>query len=364
MSGLLPRSPRQGVARNMASRATLADPERAGSAARQLAREAQYAYAKHHWRVLASIAFGVSAAGSCALVFPGWIRGIVFGGFVASAGWLVVIFVIVGSGSASQMMGDMGEQWTAQELRSFDKRGWRVLNHAFLRTGGDIDHIVIGPPGVFVLETKWSATWDARCRPRLAGAVATTARLRHDVWLTAKARCGDAPVRSAVVLWSAKKVDETFTRRPQDAEDTAVLCGHDLAAWLDSHTDDALSPDQIESTHDWLADQIEKRDAYVLALHGRPPRGVGEVAYNVSQYTVGSCGWLLASRYTWLALANARMWLFALCAAGALAYVGVPARRVKRWRPIAMGWLTAAAATLVVTVVTFVGAAVYLVVSG
>jgi hypothetical protein len=61
------------------------------------------------------------------------------------------------TGTASTMMGDTAEQWTAQELRPLSKDGWRLINH-FGLTSDDIDHLLIGPGGVFVLETKWSST--------------------------------------------------------------------------------------------------------------------------------------------------------------------------------------------------------------
>lgn len=46
-----------------------------------------------------------------------------------------------------------GERRTEQHLRPLERRGWRIV-HAIDCRWGDIDHIVVGPPGVFLIETK------------------------------------------------------------------------------------------------------------------------------------------------------------------------------------------------------------------
>src|SRR5438105_2717300 len=185
---------------------SLATSDRAGSWARRQARLTQRAYAKRHARTIALFLAGMGAMSLLLVLLP--LNGdpaAPMAMLLTSAIWLAVIFVIVGSGSASTMMGDLGEQWTAAELRRLERAGWRILNHALLREGGDIDHIAIGPPGVFVIETKWSAEWknNRYCTGSIGAAIAQARKGRHDVWLTAKSKCGAAPVRGAVALWSA-----------------------------------------------------------------------------------------------------------------------------------------------------------------
>jgi hypothetical protein len=49
--------------------------------------------------------------------------------------------------------GAQGERRTARVLRSLSSTGWRIVND--VDTGrGNIDHVLVGPAGVFVLETK------------------------------------------------------------------------------------------------------------------------------------------------------------------------------------------------------------------
>jgi hypothetical protein len=52
--------------------------------------------------------------------------------------------------------GVYGEKATAKRLRGLVRRGW-VLVHDIDIGRGNIDHVLIGPPGVFVLESKWLA---------------------------------------------------------------------------------------------------------------------------------------------------------------------------------------------------------------
>lgn len=68
--------------------------------------------------------------------------------------------VVVVSGSTHLMMGDLGEQWTREELEGLRRAGWRLVNGVRLRPAGDLDHVLIGPGVVVVVETKWgSADW-------------------------------------------------------------------------------------------------------------------------------------------------------------------------------------------------------------
>jgi hypothetical protein len=50
--------------------------------------------------------------------------------------------------------GSDGERRTAKVLRPLEKEGWRVW-HDIARPGGyNFDHVVVGPPGIFLLDTK------------------------------------------------------------------------------------------------------------------------------------------------------------------------------------------------------------------
>jgi hypothetical protein len=49
--------------------------------------------------------------------------------------------------------GAAGERRTAKVLRPLRRRGW-TITHDVQRDRGNLDHVLVGPPGVFLLETK------------------------------------------------------------------------------------------------------------------------------------------------------------------------------------------------------------------
>ena len=49
--------------------------------------------------------------------------------------------------------GAVGEQWTGRTLRELESQGWRIF-HDLTASHGNIDHVVVGPGGVFLLDSK------------------------------------------------------------------------------------------------------------------------------------------------------------------------------------------------------------------
>ncbi|HEX6514178.1 MAG TPA: nuclease-related domain-containing protein [Nocardioidaceae bacterium] len=59
--------------------------------------------------------------------------------------------------AANFRQGAAGEQSTADALAELSREGWVVLHDRLLPTGGNIDHLLIGPGGVVVVDSKsWS----------------------------------------------------------------------------------------------------------------------------------------------------------------------------------------------------------------
>lgn len=50
--------------------------------------------------------------------------------------------------------GSDGERRTAKALRSLTKEGWHVWHDVGRPGGGNFDHVAVGPPGIFLLDTK------------------------------------------------------------------------------------------------------------------------------------------------------------------------------------------------------------------
>ncbi len=56
--------------------------------------------------------------------------------------------------ATSWEVGAAGERIVGAALSSLEGRGWYVLQSVRLPSGADIDHVVIGPAGVFTVNTK------------------------------------------------------------------------------------------------------------------------------------------------------------------------------------------------------------------
>jgi hypothetical protein len=105
-----------------------------------------------HWRV--AVVLGISAAGGVLgrQLAPRW--GLFLGGLVA---------VVTGWGlrfrpspdAAAWRRGAAGERRTARLLDPLERHGWAVLHDlAIPGSRANIDHLVIGPGGVFVIDSK------------------------------------------------------------------------------------------------------------------------------------------------------------------------------------------------------------------
>lgn len=133
-------------------------------------------------------------------------RGFVLGMGVTLAIGLAAVLVILASGSASIMMGETAEQWTAQELRPLRKHGWKLVNHFGLGPG-DQDHVVVGSTGVVLVETKWGGTpWDIDVRDiRFQQALEQTARNANQLGLwTGVAKHGRPRVDAVLAVWGRR----------------------------------------------------------------------------------------------------------------------------------------------------------------
>ncbi len=151
--------------------AALASAERAGMFARRKARTAQREYLRRRRFCLAST--------SClSLQQPG--RRLPARRLpaetdrracLAGAAGAIASVVIIQTGTGPTMAGELAEQWTVEELKELLEHGHRLVNHVVIDGRGDADHVLVGPAGLFVLETKWSATPYRSDDPRLADTV-------------------------------------------------------------------------------------------------------------------------------------------------------------------------------------------------
>jgi len=183
----------------------LAGDRRAGGWARRRARTAQRRYVRAHCRLLAAAALALLAPVLlAALLVPSTqVRYFLLGADLAGTTGVLAVWVLQVTGTGPAMMGDLAEQWTAAELRGLRRGGWRLVNQLALRPW-DIDHVLIGPGGAVVVETKWSANpWvldppDERIRRAVRQAQGNARDLR--LWGRSRAQ-GFAQVLPVVMLW-------------------------------------------------------------------------------------------------------------------------------------------------------------------
>ncbi len=156
------------------------------------------------------------------------------------------------------LKGAKGEEWVAHEL-SFLSSEYTVFNG--LRLGGgkqNFDHIVVGPPGVFVVETKnWKGSVEFRngklyaggkepSRPPLKQVKAATAELVAYLDDSGK---GDVPVHSLLCFISTQLPEEVM-----NVNGVVVCSGARLFDVLQETFEEPLS----ESARTGVVDELRK----------------------------------------------------------------------------------------------------------
>jgi hypothetical protein len=135
-----------------------------------------------------------------------------------------------------------GRHRTERVLRALDPTEWQVVDHVQVPHGGWVDHVLVGPAGTFVIDSKaWrgvvtvdhkgatitpvgdpDAAWTARGRHRSLPPAA--AAVAHGLTVTTGGRT-PAPC-AVVVVWSP------FPERVAVSGGVTYVAGEHLAAWL------------------------------------------------------------------------------------------------------------------------------------
>jgi hypothetical protein len=196
----------------------------------------------------------------------------------------VLAGVMQATGTSPQLMGDLAEQWTASELRRMRRKGWRLVNHFRLRKG-DIDHLLIGPGGAFVVETKWSSKpWTVNPpEDRVIDAVEQAERNARDVRLWARLPA----VEAVVFLWGM----DASQLPPVSRINTAiVVAGPHAALWRTRVAGTPLSADQVTATLQKVDKQIRQKDPYNESLTELPPSSFSMAVTAVSTLATADLG--------------------------------------------------------------------------
>lgn len=262
----------------------LASAARAGSWSRRRALELQYRYVRRGWRPLAIFCFLMAALSTFVLLVPERFRSFILGAWLAAVAGVVVHLVVVYSGSATFLVGDLGEQWTHDELRHLSGRGWKIVHRVLFRVAEDIDHVLIGPGGVVIVETKWSADdWRSRrMRPRVADAAAQVQENARVLKLVLRSTIGDIRVRSIVALWPS---DPGLLQ--ERIGDALVMSGQELRHWVESLPETELTPEAITRAWSVVAEHLARRDAADVLRLGRPPTSPWQAIQHAAEAVSG-----------------------------------------------------------------------------
>lgn len=321
--------------------------QRAGSYARRTARERHRRFVRTNWRWLTGPnLFGIAIFLPGALLLPDAAGAFFLGVGVTLILCLTAGAVVLLSGTAGVLMGEVAEQWTAQELRKLQLHQWHLANHVFLRGTGDIDHVLIGPGGVVVVETKWSGDpWfkGAYNRNRLDTAARTVTQSARD--LHAHLGKPSIPVVPVVVLWGSGLGELPESEQVQKMGHATVVTAAGMDAWLRTVQQGQVPPSDVERHWSALVSHIERRES---AMPEAPiPSSVSEIAQRASLALGGFVLGLFFGAFLWQPIQHLPGWIAAL---GCGAAIGAVARRAQSLRLPATAFILGVALWLVLLV--------------
>jgi hypothetical protein len=203
----------------------------AGASARKKFRELRREKIRAGWRDWLIITT-VIAGSLVAIVFSEGVAALIFAALLGAFVSLAAIVWMIGGGahSLTWMWGAVGEEATAEALEALD--GSWVYEHDLSHDYGNWDHVVVGPAGIFLLETKNLST---KAAVRHDALVAGSMRFRGGGLRSAAARLSDrfgsrldrSPwVQPVFVVWGK------FSEGPSEANGVVYLRGDELVPWL------------------------------------------------------------------------------------------------------------------------------------
>lgn len=208
---------------------------RAGSWAKAESRRRERAITKSIWPWLVLLSTLVALlAMPIAWSTSGVLRGLALGVGLSSGVWLSAVLVFQLAGSLGTRMGAAAECWTDEELRELGHR-WRIASHLIVDERGEIDHIAIGPAGVFLLETKWSAqSWQIRGwqTAHLKGTAVRTVRRAKSVSEMFASHGFVVRVEPVVVLWSSSPSRQETKDRNVSVLGARIIRGSEVQSWF------------------------------------------------------------------------------------------------------------------------------------
>ncbi len=182
-----------------------------------------------NWKPLTAFGlFVVGVAMVAALLESGYVLGVIQGVTLTAAVSMVGLFFLISTGAIFQLAGIYGENNTREILKGARRRDdiFDWIDNVEV-AGGDVDHIVVGPSGVFALDSKWhvGATDHATLSRDTERAAAAARRAR----LILRSEGITAEVEPVVVVWG--NTSSTAIEAEID-QDVVIVLGRQLKGWL------------------------------------------------------------------------------------------------------------------------------------
>jgi hypothetical protein len=315
-------------------------------------------FIKRYWLLLVVIPVGFTIVFiPLMLETKGVGRGVVVGVAVSSGIWFDVLAVLVWTGAGTKFMGANGEAWTAEVLRKLERDGWRLINGLRLNPSVDIDHVAIGPGGVLVVESKWSAyPWplngygpkfmEGQLKNAAQRAQESAKALRE--WLREP-----IPVKSLAVFWSGAESRGSGWDIWRDGH-TVLVHGPDLYRWLQDETSGLreVEKDVIDRLWLQLTRRMDEQDQIDAESGTSPPPTLRGIS---NEWVVKPMvGLILATYALWLThFTHNGLSIFAATILSVA--LGIVALRLPGIRAIAIGWIISSVAYLTLEVLVLAG---------
>jgi len=227
------------------------------------------------------VAYGLIFVGELAVIKAFGIRtnGSVLAfimGFLIATFLCVVLYIsIVFTGAANYLTGALAERWTRQEFAALGS-AWHIFSNVPFSVGYgdmsyeiDVDHIVVGPYGVLVIETKYSSSpldlGAVQLEKRVSEAMNQVEDNAGRIRALLNQAVPNVPIRPIVIFWGRLvKSSETAIRRVEGRnEDVRIIHGGDSKKWRPRLTEnEVVSPATVEFVS-------EKIGSYVLGMNRR-----------------------------------------------------------------------------------------------
>jgi hypothetical protein len=335
----------------------LASPERVGRFARDVAWKRYVGQLRRNWPTfvgmgLLPLIFAIFAE----FTLRGAVRWLVVGAAAISGPWLVVLAALLLSGAAPQMMGLQAEEWTAQELRTMYRKGWKVISGLKPKPNFDIDHIAIGPAGLFVVEVKWSGdqwptekTGNSYMRKQLIASINQVKWNLRDLKQILGDTAGALPASAVCVLWSGDSTSETT--EIMEIDGVTIVPGPLLRNWLRGLREVPGAKQQVDPVWRILAEFDAEAESWAEGgVVYRPALGRLIVRWTlsvVSGFLIALSVPIVMNRLTGLWMA-----IFAAIIAGLVA--GLITRRIERWRFFGTGLISGALVSVVILLIAVI----------